>query len=309
MTAPLDGLDLNLLVVLRELLRTKSATRAAEALGSTQPSVSRALGTLREAFGDPILVRAGRGLAPTPFAQSLRVPLEQLLESIGRLRSVGDFDPQTANRRFRLLIPDILGCGILPSLAGVFSEHKSLSVDVLGLEADALSGLLNGSTDLVVMAPRLEHPELFLRRVGATRPGWSIVFGKRHPFWNSAVTHEGWLSSEHVQLIPEGRPETLGSFDEQLASREETRTVRSRVSNLSGLPATLETTGWVTTLPTPTAKILAAGRELRVHPHPLYGDLELSVHMIWHGSNQADVGHQWLRGEVRRAMESFWLPG
>ena len=71
-TPPLDGLDLNLLVALRALLREASVTRAAHRLGQTQPTVSRMLATLRTAFDDELLVRAGRGMSLTPLAKSLR---------------------------------------------------------------------------------------------------------------------------------------------------------------------------------------------------------------------------------------------
>ena len=73
-------------------------TRAAQRLGHTQPSVSRSLATLRAAFGDELLVRAGRGMALTPLARALRTPVERTLASIDRLRSVGAFEPASASR-------------------------------------------------------------------------------------------------------------------------------------------------------------------------------------------------------------------
>ena len=67
----LAGLDLNLLPALEALLRRRNVTHAAADVGLSQPAMSRALARLRETFGDPLLIRAGGGLAPTPLARSL----------------------------------------------------------------------------------------------------------------------------------------------------------------------------------------------------------------------------------------------
>ncbi|MEN0065342.1 MAG: LysR family transcriptional regulator [Myxococcota bacterium] len=132
-TPPLDGLDLNLLVTLRALLREASVTRAAEALGQRQPTVSRSLATLRTAFGDELLVRSGRTMALTPLARSMRTPVERSLSAIDRLRTVGAFDPSTAVRTFRLVIPDIVGVKIVPTLlARLLTEAPGIDLQVLG---------------------------------------------------------------------------------------------------------------------------------------------------------------------------------
>src|SRR5258706_13256942 len=104
----LRGIDLNLVLALDALLAERHVTRAARRLGITQPAASHALARLRELFGDPILVKDGRSMLPTPRAESLVLPLARVLEGVGRLvRHEVSFDAGPAMRTFRLLCPVI----------------------------------------------------------------------------------------------------------------------------------------------------------------------------------------------------------
>ena len=97
------NVDLNLLVALDALLREQNVSRAARAVGLSQPAMSRALGRLRDLFDDPLLVRAGHGMMPTPRAVGLVEPLASALHAIRRtLEPDEPFDPATTRRSFRL---------------------------------------------------------------------------------------------------------------------------------------------------------------------------------------------------------------
>src|SRR6476620_9388596 len=93
-------IDLNLLVVLDALLDERNVTRAAARLGYTQPTISGMLARLRDLFGDPLFVRAQRGLVPTPRALALAVPLKRLIADSRRLVASDLFDPATAEVTF-----------------------------------------------------------------------------------------------------------------------------------------------------------------------------------------------------------------
>src|SRR5437764_12799124 len=75
----LAGVDLNLLVALNALLDERSVTRAASRVGLSQPGMSNTLARLRKLFGDPLLVREGLTLVPTPRADALRQPVADAL--------------------------------------------------------------------------------------------------------------------------------------------------------------------------------------------------------------------------------------
>src|SRR5471030_2993990 len=78
----MDDVDLNLLLALDALLAEGSVTGAAQRLGLTPSAMSRTLARLRSATGDPLLVRAGRGLVPTPRATELRDRVHQLTRDV-----------------------------------------------------------------------------------------------------------------------------------------------------------------------------------------------------------------------------------
>ena len=90
----LAGVDLNLLVALDALLAERSVTRAAERVGLSQPGMSNTLARLRKLFGDPLLVREGLTLVPTPRAEALRQPVQEALSLIEHaLHNRPGFDP------------------------------------------------------------------------------------------------------------------------------------------------------------------------------------------------------------------------
>ena len=119
--------DLNLLKVLDALLRDPSVTRAAERVGLSQPAVSAALKRLRTAFGDPLFVRNGQRLVPTPFALTLAGPLDSALATLGTvIASEPDFDPATATGRFRMYGSDDWVHVLMPELARRLAREEGI---------------------------------------------------------------------------------------------------------------------------------------------------------------------------------------
>ncbi len=307
MSAPLDGLDLNLLVTLNVLLRDESVTRAAQQLGTTQPTVSRALATLRLTFDDPLLVRSGRAMAITPLGQSLRRPLEQALSSLERLRGLGTFDPTNDARHFRLIIPDILAVVLLPSFIQDLAQRApEVTLSVFSSERTALSDLLSGNVDLVLAAPALEHPELHTRKISQTMP-WSVVYGPKHPCWPEPMTLQTWQNSERIQLMP--REQVQDDISPPSSDATPKRRIKARVSNLTVWAATIEETALVGALPTHIARVVAASRHLKIAPHPMDDILpKLPIRMTWHVSQQQNAGHRWLRTQLSKHAEQMLAP-
>lgn len=305
MRRPLEGLDLNLLVVLQEILRQESVSRAAEALGTSQPAVSRALARLRRAFDDPLLVRSGRGMAPTPLGASLRAPLARALADLDRLRDSADFDPTTTRRRFRALVPDVVAVALVPQLVDALArEAPEASLGVLGSERGALVQLLAGDVDVAITAAPPDHPDLVTRVVARAVP-WAVACGPRHPSWASGrMDAETWRRARHVQLIPGERPDTPSRLDQALAAHGEARAVPLQVAQLSTWVQTVRETPLVGTLPAPTLAALAA-EGLRTFPHPLDGAVPpLTLHATWLARQQADAGHRWFRERLYAAVAS-----
>ncbi len=119
--------DLNLLVVFEVLMAELSVTRAAERLGRTQSAVSHSLSRLRAQLGDPLLIKGGARMQPTPFALELLEQARPILRSIQRALSPRQaFDPATSRRLFRFAAPDFARALFTSLLARVRAEAPGL---------------------------------------------------------------------------------------------------------------------------------------------------------------------------------------
>ncbi len=298
---PLDGLDLNLLVTLRALLVEGSVTRAATRLGQSQPTVSRALQSLRAAFGDELLTRSGRAMTRTPMAEALLVPVERFLNAANRLATVGTFDPSTARRTFHISLPDVVSVYVVPSLTTrVVTHAPGCALFVSGGERDQLAGLLSGELDLAV-GRELDHAEL-KRRVVGRDDRWVVVVGEAHPRYEGELDLDAWLSSTHMQLNPHGRPTAPSAVEVRLRELGHHRTISVKLGHVAALPSLLRSTPLVASLPRSMA-VHIAGAGLRMHPHPL-GDVlpAPTLSISWHESMQRDAGHAWLREQLFEAF-------
>src|SRR5579862_2865685 len=143
---------MNSLVALDALLNEQSVSRAAERLRVGQPAMSATLGRLRAAFGDPLLVRSGRGLQRTGFADALMEPLGQILHDIERLLDAGTaFSPGTARRTFTVITSDYVALVLLrPLIERLTAIAPTITVRVIPADAELLEHLRRGVADLAI---------------------------------------------------------------------------------------------------------------------------------------------------------------
>lgn len=197
----LSGIDLNLLLVLTTVLEERSVTRAARRLHVTAPAVSNSLARLRALLDDPLVVRSGRALAPTPRAiellPRLRSAMTELEEAIDGHAS---FDPVRAERTFRVACTDAEQIGLMPSVAKLFAKRlprSSLVVESID-RLEAMGGIERAEVDACI-APA---------HVGATAPCAAplyedeavIVARRRHPLIRGRLTRELFNTVRHVDI-------------------------------------------------------------------------------------------------------------
>src|SRR5256885_8159280 len=153
----LAGVDLNLLVALDALLAECSVTRAAERVGLSQPGMSNTLARLRKLFGDPLLVREGMALVPTPRAEALREPVREALGLIQQaLAGRPGFDPARDRATFTVSCSDYsLLMLIGPLVRRLAAAPPRLTIQVLPPVADAVRLLRDGEADLVIEPPEI----------------------------------------------------------------------------------------------------------------------------------------------------------
>jgi DNA-binding transcriptional LysR family regulator len=289
--------DLNLLVTLEVLLAEGSVARAARRLRLSPSAMSRALARLRATTGDPLLVRAGRGLVPTPRALELRGrvgPLVQEAEAV--LRPAAALDLARLVRTFTLRTSEGFVENFAPGLiARVARQAPGVRLRFMQ-KADKDSGpLRDGLVDLETgvvgetTGPEVRAQALFADRfVGVVRAG--------HPLSKGRMTPARYAGGRHVFVSRRGRDR--GPIDDALARLGLEREIAAVVGGFSTALALARTSDLIASVPERHTGILRAG----MFSFRLPVDMpEITVSLLWHPRLDADPAHRWLRGCVREA--------
>lgn len=300
MPMSLRRIDLNLLVVFEAIVAEASVSRAARRLHLSQPALSHALGRLREAFGDPILVRQGRAMEATPVALAALPEVRAILAQVGRLLSHGGrFDPATSERSVHIGASDHAAVTVLARvLPRIRLEAPSLRLRVLHAgRSDAPALLRSGQLDLALgvfntltadlqSVPLLEeHYLCAVARGRGIRPPATVV---------------SYLAAEHLNVLVQG--DALGLIDEALAVRGQARRIVLTVPHFAAAPALLAGSNMVYTGPESLLRRTGVASTLRIAAAPI----ELPpfrTQLAWSQRTEQDEGLRWLRDCITQAME------
>jgi DNA-binding transcriptional LysR family regulator len=293
----MDDIDLNLLIALDALLAEASVTRAANRLGLSTSAMSRTLTRLRTAMDDPLLVRAGRGLVPTPRAAALRDRVHELTRDIRTVLgpATRGIDVASLERTFTVRANE----GFVQRFAGALvkamtSQAPRIRVRFVPKSDKDTDDLREGRIDLDIGVPGTPAPEtrsrlLFSDRfVGAVRKG--------HPLLDNPVTPASYVAWGHV--VTSRRGVFRGPIDEAL---DDLSLERNVVVVVPGFPDAI--------------RMAADSSLVALVPHSLVRDDHLpsldviafelpvvtpaiDIHAMWHPRMDADEGHQWLRRMV-----------
>ncbi|MFD3578678.1 LysR family transcriptional regulator [Streptomyces sp. NPDC058644] len=298
--------DAHLAVALDALLAEQSVTRAAARLRTSPAAMSRTLARLRRILQDPLLVRAGQTMVPTPRAQALRDEAATVVRRLGALLAPdGGVDPAALRGTFTLQAADLIGAALAPGLLRLAQqEAPGVSLRFRAEDLEAGPALRDGRIDLEVgsidhVDPETRVEELVaLRMAAAVRPG--------HPLTEGTLTPERLAAAEHVVVSRRGR--FTGPLDAALAELDlQRRVVVVLPSHMAAMALAagsdvicLVPTALPGAAPTPlTDPATTLGLRLLDIPLPLP---PLSVGMAWHPRQAADGGHRWLRDTVRRTL-------
>lgn len=294
--ASLSAIDLNLLVVLRSLLRERHVTRAASAVGLSQSATSHALARLRELCGDPLLVRRGKSFELTPRAARLLPILERGLSDLQAVVSAEPgFDPTTARRVFTLAMADYQLAVLLAPLLREL-ERVAPNVDLSVVAFPNLAEMLeDGSVDLALVSRAQFSGPFPIQDLFSD--GFVCAVRMDHPRVKTRLSLDTYVSLRHVVVAPSGTPGSL--VDTELARRGIRRRVAVRVSSFLVAPLVVAETDLVATLPARLARREAPHYGLRLLPPPLPLP-EFTLAMAWHPRLEHDPAQRWLRDFVAR---------
>ncbi len=291
MSAP----DFNLLVTLDVLLAEGSVARAAQRLRLSPSAMSRALARLRETTGDPLLVRAGRGLVPTPHALELRDRVGRLVQDgMTVLRPAREINLGQLVRMFTLRTSEgfveNFGAGLIARVAG---EAPGVRLRFMQKPDKDSAPLRDGAVDLEIgvvgqaTGPEVRAQALFRDRlIGVVRPD--------HPLCQGKITPSRYAAGRHICVSRRGIDK--GPIDEALHRIGLEREIAVIVGGFATALALARGSDLIASVPERHTGNLRA--EMHSFPLPV-STQEITVSSLWHPRLDSDPAHRWLRGCVR----------
>ncbi len=303
------ALDLNLLRVFDALMAERSATRAGERIGLSQPAVSSALGRLRHVTGDELFVRDGNAMVPTPRAEEMHGPVREALGRIEEaLAAVAGFDPATASQGFMVIGSDYFSTLLMPGLiAAALAEAPDVTLQMTDCPSGAVfQRLSDGAADLAVDRA-LETPDwieselLFrsylmavVRRGDPTLAKHGVKPGDRIPAELYCALPQAILSMDGSRA---------GSMDAVLRENGLTRRIAATLPHFQAVALSAASGAVIGNLPVHFARHVAERLDLDLHLPP-FDPPVLDVRMYWHRRKARDRASIWLRGHVATVLRN-----
>lgn len=284
--------DLNQLVTLDVLLTEGSVAKAARRMQLSPSAMSRALARLRETVGDPLLVRAGRSLVPTPRAIALREEVQQLvLDAEAVLRPAEQLDLEKLARTFAIRASD----GFAESFGPALIERIGRDAPgvrlrfVRKLDRDS-TALREGSIDLETgvvggnSGPEIRTQLLFRDQfVGVVRQDHPLVSGK--------AKRAAYSNGRHILVSRDGK--SSGPVDETLREAGLKREIVASVDGYATALMLVRSSELIASVPERHTEPLRVGLHTFALPVKMP---PLAISLMWHPRQDADPGHRWLRG-------------
>jgi DNA-binding transcriptional LysR family regulator len=296
----LSQLDLNLLLVLDTVLSERSVVRAARRLHLTPSAISNALARLRSALGDPLVIRSGRGVVPTPRAAGLAPSLKRALSDLARAIEIDDFDPATTARQFTLAIADAGQIARLPQLVRLLTQQMPrVRLRVVGIDTYLSSGGLAGmEVDLAIIAVAEKAPGVHMAPIYQEE---SVLVARRgHPRVKGRINKAQLSGLQHVdvQVAPGRGYRELAQSYARLGIEREVAVV---VPSFIAAAAVVAETDFLATVPASLVEVLGDRLGLHVIKGPV-PTMTLEIKLVWHERTHDDPAMRAVRELVAKAV-------
>jgi DNA-binding transcriptional LysR family regulator len=310
-----DRFDLNLLIYLDVLLRERSVTKAAQALGITQPAMSNGLKRLRELFGDPVLVRTSDGMSATERALELQPLVRNILAAVdSAVQPTGVFESQISSRVYRIMVSDYAEATLVPAMVKrLRSEAPGVILGFLTPSDVTYKDVEQGKVDMAINRFD-ELPQSFHQKTLWT-DDFSCLVNPRNAVLNNFCL-EGYLSANHIWVSKTGmgvgtgvnptrdKAVQLGWVDEALERAGHKRNI-SVFTRHYQMPALLAANNdLIATLPTRIARMQARSGELTM-VEPPYEIPPFELKMAWSPLVHHNPPHKWMRALIAEESEKI----
>jgi DNA-binding transcriptional LysR family regulator len=300
----LEDIDLNLIVTLHWLLTEQSVTRAAARLDVSQPTVSHALGRLRDLLGDPLLIKSGRTMLPTKKAEALQPKVAEVVDRVrDLLLEETSFDPTNQSGRFRIAVIDSIGAVVVRAWQkAVQPEAPKLELDILQPAVPQAQDLIAGKIDAIVLPepkmlqlpPGVNIDEFVRRPLFDER--YVTAVRRDHPLANG-IDLDSFVKADHILINPEGLD--IGAVDQVLQAAGLKRRIAFRTETFLLALEVLQNSDCILTAP---RNLFAfASGDFVVHHCPVKVP-SFCLYIGWHPNWTHDPQHRWVRERLMAEM-------
>ncbi|WP_432473158.1 LysR family transcriptional regulator [Amphritea sp. HPY] len=296
---PLRQFDLNLLIILEALLSECHVSRAADKVFLSQSAMSHALNRLRQQLDDPLLVRTGNGLQPTPRAAAMLPEIRRALQLVERTLSPPEsFIPENSKRCFKIACTDYFEAIVLPALVSHLQHTApAISIEVeMITEASTRQQLESREIDLIVGIDRnLPVPDHLVQQHWITETQICVA-GTANNKVGDSINLQQYTKLTHV-VFSDLAGETSNAIDQWLANQQLQRKHSARTVNYMAAARIVASTDGIITLPLHMAKLFSEMLPVRLVSPPA-GVPEVAMTTIHHPLFSNDPGLLWLLDQV-----------
>jgi DNA-binding transcriptional LysR family regulator len=288
----LHRIDLNLFAVFDAIYTAGSLTKAADVLCITQPAVSNSLARLREMLNDPLFVRTGHSMTPTPVAQNIIVPAR---EALGLLRkSVQQshiFEPETSTKAFNFASRDLLEVSIMPRLMASLQDTAP-NITLTNYEISRpqiVSAMASGNLDF--FADASTFTDIHLKKQVIATDRFVVLARKNHPVVQKDLSMDDFLKLRHINVSQ--RKSGAGPIDIALDKLGKKRQIVMRGQHFLTIPSAISKTDLIACIPYHLAKHY----DLAMFEVP-FEIPPIEYFLYWHLSADHDAAHKWMRDQI-----------
>ncbi|GAC13098.1 LysR family transcriptional regulator [Aliiglaciecola lipolytica] len=295
----LNRIDLNLFAVFDAIYTAGSLTKAADVLCITQPAVSNSLARLRDMLNDPLFVRTGHSMTPTPVAQNIIGPARDALSLLRK--SVQDshtFNPETAEKTFHFATRDLFEASLMPRLlANLHTRAPKISITNFELSRNAVvSAMASGSLDFYADSSTFTDPHLCKHQFAQDR--FVVMARKNHPDLRNGIDLETFLRLGQINVS--NRRSDPGPIELALDKIGKRRRIVLRGQHFLTVPSIIVKTDLIACIPYHLAK----------HYDLSFYELPFDVppvehYLYWHVSADHDLAHIWMREQILEVAKQF----
>lgn len=297
-----EELDFKSLRFFSALYREGNVSHAADALSISQPTGSILLKKLRDYFDDPLFVRVGQRMAPTPRADHIAQTVFSILHLVdNELPARPGFDPHTSTRQFTIGMTDISQMTLLPSLQAALLQQGSngVSLSIRNIDDQTIAALETGKCDLAIGYLMQLPDNVYQQRL--FNQAYVCLTAKNHPRISRAFTAQHWREEKHLAVHVNGTGH--GDIDKMLTEHGMPRHITLTLPSFLGAGELVAGSEMVAVVPEQLARHIV--KRYPCHGWPLPFALpDISIRQVWHQRLHHDPGHMWLRSLIAGLADS-----